>query len=331
MTRDNNKKSLRHFQCRDYLWELFEEMSTELECSTDYLINEAMRQYARSRNYGSRVSQRPGQPDGRSWAPSMPPPPPPASLPPAARVAAGMQAPPSPPSPPGPAISGASAAVAAAQQGGFIRPSMPSFGEARASRPSPYGMSAPNFSSNEVTNMIQRPYNAQGALSSFPPPPPPPNAFGGGPDSSRTTNIPPSGAPTFRPPEGHFPSGAEAGFASASYSRPMTPVPPSQGGYAAGQNAPRPSLYVYFQGQKLPVQKDEFVIGRSAKTSDLPIKDGNISRRHAAIVYQNGAYFLRDLGSTNGIEFGGRRIDAKRIDEGDTFHLCDYELRFTYQ
>src|ERR1700755_414694 len=28
-------------------------MSTELECSTDYLINEAMRQYARSRNYGT--------------------------------------------------------------------------------------------------------------------------------------------------------------------------------------------------------------------------------------------------------------------------------------
>src|SRR5262245_1098049 len=52
-THDQNKKTLRHFQCRDYLWEIFEQMSTELECSTDYLINEAMRQYARSRNYGT--------------------------------------------------------------------------------------------------------------------------------------------------------------------------------------------------------------------------------------------------------------------------------------
>ena len=49
---DQNKKSLRQFQCRDYLWEIFEQMSGELECSVDYLINEAMRQYARSRNYG---------------------------------------------------------------------------------------------------------------------------------------------------------------------------------------------------------------------------------------------------------------------------------------
>src|SRR2546428_8332276 len=54
MTQDQNKKTLRHFQCRDYLWEIFEQMSAELECSTDYLINEAMRQYARSRNYGTR-------------------------------------------------------------------------------------------------------------------------------------------------------------------------------------------------------------------------------------------------------------------------------------
>src|SRR5688572_17273417 len=49
---DQNKKTLRQFQCRDYLWEIFEQMSAELECSVDYLINEAMRQYARSRNYG---------------------------------------------------------------------------------------------------------------------------------------------------------------------------------------------------------------------------------------------------------------------------------------
>src|SRR4051794_38658664 len=54
MTQDHNKKTLRQFQCRDYLWEIFEQMGAELECSTDYLVNEAMRQYARSRNWGSR-------------------------------------------------------------------------------------------------------------------------------------------------------------------------------------------------------------------------------------------------------------------------------------
>ena len=93
----------------------------------------------------------------------------------------------------------------------------------------------------------------------------------------------------------------------------------------------RPTLSVIFNGQKVPVTKDEFVIGRGSKTSDLPIKDGNISRRHACVLYQGGAYYMKDLGSTNGVEYQGRRLDSKRIEEGDIFHICDYELRFTYR
>ena len=91
-----------------------------------------------------------------------------------------------------------------------------------------------------------------------------------------------------------------------------------------------PSLFVIFNGQKVPVNKEEFVIGRGSKTADLPIKDGNISRHHAAIVLQNGAFYMKDLGSTNGIEFNGVRVDTRRIEEGDVYQLCDYELRFTY-
>src|SRR3954447_10577419 len=66
-TQDQNKKTLRQFQCRDYLWEIFEQMGAELECSTDYLVNEAMRQYARSRSWGGRA--------GRASQPGLPPPP----------------------------------------------------------------------------------------------------------------------------------------------------------------------------------------------------------------------------------------------------------------
>ena len=46
MSADPNKKSARTFQCRDVLWETFEQMARELECSVDYLVNEAMKQYA---------------------------------------------------------------------------------------------------------------------------------------------------------------------------------------------------------------------------------------------------------------------------------------------
>src|SRR5215475_14507146 len=65
MSADPNKKSARSFQCRDVLWETFEQMAGELECSIDYLINESMKQYARQRSY----TPRPPMPGGRDGAP----------------------------------------------------------------------------------------------------------------------------------------------------------------------------------------------------------------------------------------------------------------------
>jgi hypothetical protein len=116
-----------------------------------------------------------------------------------------------------------------------------------------------------------------------------------------------------------------------------TPPPPMHhpshlvDGGTPGSGSAAPPLYLVFDNQKYRIDKDQFIIGRGSKSSDLPIKDGNISRKHAAVIRRNGTYFIKDLGSTNGIDFKGMRIDNKRIDEGDVFHLCDYELRFTYK
>jgi hypothetical protein len=241
-TQDQNKKTLRHFQCRDYLWEIFEQMSGELECSTDYLINEAMRQYARSRNYGT--SRRSG-------------------------VAASAPAP----------QSSASGSIPSLREGAAPRPSMPT----APPRPAPRA------------SMPSAPRQAA-APSSMPPPPRPSSTA-----AQRAVSVPPP-----------LPSVNRA---------PTAPM----------HAAARSTLFVIFNGQKIPVTKDEFIIGRGSKSADLAIKDGNISRRHAAVVFHNGAYYMKDLGSTNGVEYQGRRFDSKRIDEGDTFRMCDYELRFTYQ
>ena len=89
-------------------------------------------------------------------------------------------------------------------------------------------------------------------------------------------------------------------------------------------------MYVEFNGERYTVTKDEFVIGRSSKTADLAIKDGNVSRRHAVIVFRGGRYYIQDLGSTNGVEFNGARIESKPIEEGDIVQICDYELKFSF-
>jgi len=117
--------------------------------------------------------------------------------------------------------------------------------------------------------------------------------------------------------------------APAPARRPAPPAPRPATAEAAPAGAA--TLFLIFNNQRIPIDKDQFIIGRGSKTSDLAIKDGNISRKHAAIIRRGGTYYIKDLGSTNGIDYKGMRIDNKRIDEGDVFHLCDYELRFSYR
>jgi hypothetical protein len=291
MAQDQNKKTLRSFQCRDYLWEIFEQMSEELECSVDYLVNEAMRQYARSRNYGVRSSSHPsvGAMSGRPSSAPVAPPAQPASRPsgaipslagpPPARSSI-PSAPPPRPSGPGygayPAIPEPAAAPPASDYGHYDTPAPP------PAQPAPAAYEPTPITAASVTRPSMR----------QPGPPPLPQ---------------PPMAPTA-----------------------PSPLPPAPRSKPPVQVAARPTLFVIFNGQKIPVAKDEFIIGRGSKTADLPIKDGNISRRHAAVVYHGGAFYMKDLGSTNGVEFGGKKVGTKRIDEGDVFAICDYELRFTY-
>jgi len=92
-----------------------------------------------------------------------------------------------------------------------------------------------------------------------------------------------------------------------------------------------PRLFLIHEGRRHVVTGDEFVIGRDRAFVDLAIKDGMISRKHAAVVRRHGTYYLKDLGSAHGILYKGMRIDNKRIDEGDVFQLGDYEIHFTFR
>jgi hypothetical protein len=205
-----DRKTVRAFQCRDYLFEIYDRMSAELGCSVDYLINEAMREYARAREetvaaIDTRQVQRVGE---------------------------------------------------SAMMGSY---------RVAAAPPEP-----------RVAPML--------------------------------TPVPPRRS-----------------------SQPAFSAPPPLPGHRPSQAAGRKTLVLKFNGQTFPIDKDEFIIGRGARTADLAIRDGNISRRHAAIVFHDGVYFMKDLGSTNGIEYAGQRVESKRIEEGDVYHICDYELRFSYQ
>ncbi len=119
---------------------------------------------------------------------------------------------------------------------------------------------------------------------------------------------------------------------------PPPPPPPPAGRHVPpplpGQSAPAPSsssLKIYYEGESFSVDKDRFVIGRGKQTSDLTIKDPNVSRQHAVIEFAGGQYYMVDLGSTNGVEFSGQRVQRKVIQEGDLFRICDHELRMSFK
>ncbi len=332
---DQNKKSLHQFQCRDYLWEIFEQMSGELECSVDYLINEAMRQYARSRNYGG--AGRAGDPTGQTSLPT----PSPSVSPAAVGGPGGLGGPPAPIAGARPRIP-SQPSIPSAPPPPQPRPGYPQGGGYPAPQPQGYG-AQPNYGGG---------YPApQGGYPAPPPrsspggyPAPQPQGYGGGYPAPQPQGYGAPSAGAFGQPQGGYPAPpARSSFPPPPTNRPPTmsqpgapPPLPGGGGFAAPQGGAShpghmPTLFVIFNGQKYPVNKEEFIIGRGAKTADLPIKDGNISRRHAAIIFQNGAFYMKDLGSTNGVEYQGRRVDGRHIQEGDVYQLCDYELRFTYR
>ena len=237
MSDDPNRKSMRQFQSRDYLWTVFEQMSQELDCSVDYLINEAMKHYARAqgRIQGPAPAGVPGRP-GVGVAPSM--------------VA--------------PAMPGQRPAGSVGAPMGGMRPGMPN----------PMNMPRPGMPTNGAAYPGARP----GMPAAF-------NA----PAAARMPSVPQAAAPM----------GA--------------------------------LLYALYEGQKYPINKDEFYIGRSNKSCDLIVKDPNVSRQHARVVRHQGQYWMVDMGSTNGIEFQGQRVDRRPIGEGDVFRICDHDIVFTYR
>jgi hypothetical protein len=121
-------------------------------------------------------------------------------------------------------------------------------------------------------------------------------------------------------PGGYYPSAVPQNFAPQPSFAPEPQMAP----------AGRPQVNIYYMGERYPVTKDRFIIGRGRQSSDLTIKDPNVSRQHAMVEYLNGYYYIVDMGSTNGVEYAGQRIQRRVVGEGDRFKGCDHVLRGAY-
>ncbi|MBN2240021.1 MAG: FHA domain-containing protein, partial [Dehalococcoidales bacterium] len=79
---------------------------------------------------------------------------------------------------------------------------------------------------------------------------------------------------------------------------------------------------------KFELLKDIITIGRDS-ASDIAIDDQEVSRQHAKLERKQDNYEIKDLGSTNGLTFEGKRIDHKTLAGGDVLRLTE-SISITY-
>ncbi|MGZ4441377.1 MAG: FhaA domain-containing protein [Gaiellaceae bacterium] len=91
---------------------------------------------------------------------------------------------------------------------------------------------------------------------------------------------------------------------------------------------PGAPAFLSWQGQTRELDKPRTVIGRS-RECDIQVSDSNVSRQHAELLHEGHRYWLVDLGSTNGIEAGGKRVQRLELEEGTRFTVGSTELTFS--
>ena len=154
---------------------------------------------------------------------------------------------------------------------------------------------------------------------------------GRGPRGRRVRDRDADGAaPAARGSRGRRPLGA--GARAAGRRPPAPPVPPvvprprSARRRSSSRRPPTPPRSRAADAEELGLARTPAVLvdrrqapradprhdrARPLAECDITVDDANISRRHAEIRREDGAFWIVDLGSTNGIEVNGRRVERR--------------------
>lgn len=116
--------------------------------------------------------------------------------------------------------------------------------------------------------------------------------------------IPSQGRNTWQPPVQPVPEPEYEETTVLSRQAPIPAAPPKGGPKRRGSYLLRCNT-----GEKIPFLDDHLVLGKDSANGSYRIANNNsISGRHAAIVYENGNWYLMDMFSTNGSFIEGVRV-----------------------
>jgi adenylate cyclase len=82
-------------------------------------------------------------------------------------------------------------------------------------------------------------------------------------------------------------------------------------------------------GDTIPLVREQLVIGRR-ETCDIPLRHPNVSGMHCELRFRKGFWWIRDLGSTNGIKVNGIRVLEKLLHPSDTITIAKRSYTIDY-
>ena len=102
-------------------------------------------------------------------------------------------------------------------------------------------------------------------------------------------------------------------------------------GAAPASEALRHAIYPLVKGEYSTTSSKTFTVGR-VDGNDMIMPDFAISKKHAIISTDGSAFYLKDLGSTNGTLVNGARLDKKsvKIHDKDVLSFARYEFTFLF-
>lgn len=97
----------------------------------------------------------------------------------------------------------------------------------------------------------------------------------------------------------------------------------------SGEMGPGEAMLVVRQGPEIgmrfPLVGQQITIGR-VPDNTMQLDDFTVSRQHAVIVQQGGAWLVRDLGSLNGTYVNNHRVDEAVLRHGDDVQIGRFRL-----
>lgn len=97
----------------------------------------------------------------------------------------------------------------------------------------------------------------------------------------------------------------------------------------AGEVAPGEVMLVVRQGTdiglRFTLEGDQVTVGRIPDNS-IQLDDFTVSRQHAVLVKQGGAWLVRDLGSLNGTYVNAERVEESVLQHGDEVQIGRFRL-----